>query len=100
MPIYTWALVMGYVLNKVWRRHRLAQHGLNPNLVDARNREKNARLHEDYARALRRPPRRRRAGSPTQVRSRACGPTCLTTVSSTTESSIAASACRVRGNTR
>ena len=50
VPIYTWALVMGYVLNKVWRRHRLAQHGLEPNLVDARNREKNARLHEDYAR--------------------------------------------------
>ena len=49
VPIYTWALVMGYVLNKVWRRHRLAQHGLNPNLVDAINREKNARLHEDYA---------------------------------------------------
>lgn len=50
VPIYTWALVMGYVLNKVWRRHRLAQHGLNPNLVDNINREKNARVHEDYAR--------------------------------------------------
>lgn len=49
VPIYTWALVMGYVLNKVWRRHRLAQHGLDPNLVDAIDREKNARLHEDYA---------------------------------------------------
>jgi hypothetical protein len=50
VPIYVWALIMGFVLNKVWRRHRLAQHGLNPNLVDEINREKNARLHEDYAR--------------------------------------------------
>lgn len=50
VPIYTWALVMAFVLNKVWRRHRLAQHGLDPKLVDNVNRAKNARLHEDYAR--------------------------------------------------
>lgn len=50
VPIYTWALLMGFILNKVWRRHRLAQHGLDPNLVDAINREKNARVHDDYAR--------------------------------------------------
>lgn len=50
VPIYTWALIMAFVLNKVWRRHRLAQHGLDPKLVDNVNREKNARLHEDYAR--------------------------------------------------
>nr|WP_313774512.1 DUF5313 domain-containing protein [Mycobacterium sp.] len=50
VPIYIWAVLMGYILNKVWRRHRLSQHGLDPNLVDAINREKNARIHEDYAR--------------------------------------------------
>ncbi len=50
MPIYFWAVVMAFVLNKIWRRHRLAQHGLDPNLVDLANRERNARLHEDYAR--------------------------------------------------
>lgn len=50
LPIYLWTLVMAFALNKVWRRHRLAQHGLDPNLVDVLNREKNARLHEDYAR--------------------------------------------------
>ena len=50
VPIYFWAVVMAFVLNKIWRRHRLAQHGLDPNLVDAANRERNARLHEDYAR--------------------------------------------------
>lgn len=50
VPIYFWAVVMAFVLNKIWRRHRLAQHGLDPNLVDVANREKNARLHDDYAR--------------------------------------------------
>ena len=50
VPIYFWAVVMAFVLNKIWRRHRLAQHGLDPNLVDVANRERNARLHEDYAR--------------------------------------------------
>lgn len=50
VPIYTWALVMAFVLNKVWRRHRLSQHGLDPKLIDTLNRERNARLHEDYAR--------------------------------------------------
>jgi hypothetical protein len=34
----------------VWRRHRLAQHGLDPNLVDEINREKNSRIHEEYIR--------------------------------------------------
>ena len=47
-PIYIWALLMALALNKVWRRHRLAQHGLDPNLVDEINREKNARMHEAY----------------------------------------------------
>ncbi|MBP1818388.1 DUF5313 domain-containing protein [Mycobacterium sp. OAE908] len=49
-PIYIWALLMSLALNKVWRRHRLAQHGLDPNLVDEINREKNARVHEEYIR--------------------------------------------------
>ena len=38
-PIYIWALLMTLALNKVWRRHRLAQHDLDPNLVDVLNRE-------------------------------------------------------------
>lgn len=50
VPIYLWALLMTLALNKVWRRHRLAQHGLDPNLVDVINRKKNARIDEDYAR--------------------------------------------------
>jgi hypothetical protein len=47
-PIYVWALLMALALNKVWRRHRLAQHGLDPNLVDALKRQRDAHLHEAY----------------------------------------------------
>jgi hypothetical protein len=50
VPIYTWALLISLALNKVWRRHRLAQHGLDPNLVDVIKRKKQARMHADYIR--------------------------------------------------
>ena len=50
VPIYIWALLISLALNKVWRRHRLAAHGLDPNLVDAIQRRKQARMHEDYIR--------------------------------------------------
>jgi multisubunit Na+/H+ antiporter MnhG subunit len=49
-PIYIWAILMALALNKIWRRHRLGQHGLDPNLVDAIQREKDVRIHEDYIR--------------------------------------------------
>lgn len=49
-PIYIWAILMALALNKVWRRHRLAQHGLDPNLVDQIRRKKDAAMHEAYAR--------------------------------------------------
>lgn len=49
-PIYIWAVLMALALNKVWRRHRLAQHGLDSNLVDEIKRKKDAYIHEDYAR--------------------------------------------------
>ena len=41
---------MALALNKIWRRYRLAQHGLDPNLVDVIKRKKDARIHEDYIR--------------------------------------------------
>ncbi|MGV0041909.1 DUF5313 domain-containing protein [Mycobacterium colombiense] len=47
-PLYIWALLITLALNKVWRRHRLAVHGLDPNLVDVVARRKQARMHEDY----------------------------------------------------
>jgi hypothetical protein len=49
-PIFTWAVLMSLALNKVWRRHRLAQHGLDPNLVDAMRRERDEHIHQDYER--------------------------------------------------
>jgi hypothetical protein len=50
VPIYAWALLMALALNKIWRRHRLAQHGIDPNLVDVIKRKRDAHIHEDYAR--------------------------------------------------
>ena len=67
-PIYIWALLMALALNKVWRRHRLAQHGLDPNLVDEINRKKNAHIHDDYIANTGRA-RKKRAGNPTAARS-------------------------------
>lgn len=49
-PIYIWALLISLAVNKVWRRHRLAQHGLDPNLVDVIRSQKDAKMHEDYIR--------------------------------------------------
>ncbi|AXN47558.1 hypothetical protein MMRN_01410 [Mycobacterium marinum] len=50
VPLYIWSLLISLALNKVWRRHRLAQHGLDPNLVDVLKQKKQARMHDDYAR--------------------------------------------------
>jgi hypothetical protein len=49
-PIFIWALLISLAVNKVWRRHRLAQHGIDPNLVDVLKRRREAHIHEDYAR--------------------------------------------------
>ncbi|GLP82746.1 DUF5313 domain-containing protein [Mycobacterium antarcticum] len=47
-PIYIWVILMSLALNKVWRRYRLVQHGLDPNLVDTIKRRRDAQMHEDY----------------------------------------------------
>ena len=49
-PIYIWSVLMSLALNKIWRRHRLAVHGLSANLIDDVKRKKDAHIHEDYAR--------------------------------------------------
>jgi hypothetical protein len=49
-PIYIWALLMSVALNKIWRRYRLAQHDLDPNLVDVIKFKRDAHIHEDYIR--------------------------------------------------
>lgn len=50
VPIYVWALLISLALNKVWRRHQLARHNLDPNLVDVAKRKRQAHIHEDYVR--------------------------------------------------
>jgi hypothetical protein len=39
-----------HALDKVWRAHRLRQHGLNPDLVDERTRRREAETRADYER--------------------------------------------------
>jgi hypothetical protein len=39
-----------HALDKVWRAHRLRQHGLDPELVDERARSRDAHIREDYRR--------------------------------------------------
>src|SRR5258705_12751528 len=49
-PIYIWALLMSVALNKIWRRYRLAQHDLDPDLVDVIRVKRDAPLPDDYIR--------------------------------------------------
>ena len=39
-----------HALDKIWRAHRLRQHGLDPELVDERERRRDAHIREDYRR--------------------------------------------------
>lgn len=39
-----------HALDKVWRTHRLRQHGLDPELLDERTRRREADIREDYER--------------------------------------------------
>lgn len=39
-----------HALDKIWRAHRLRQHGLDPELVDERARQRDADIREDYRR--------------------------------------------------
>lgn len=48
VPILIPFVFFSHALNKVWRRHMLRMHGLNPDLVDYRARQRNAHVHEAY----------------------------------------------------
>ncbi len=50
VPILIPFVYFSIALNKVYRRHRLAQHGLDPNLLDQVERLRNADVHEAYER--------------------------------------------------
>ena len=48
LPIFIPFVLFSHALNKVWRRHRLAQHGIDPNLVDELKRKRDAHIHQAY----------------------------------------------------
>lgn len=49
LPIFIPFLLFAHALNKVWRRHRLAQHNMDPDLVDELARKRDAPMHQAYA---------------------------------------------------
>jgi Family of unknown function (DUF5313) len=48
LPILIPFVFFSHALNKVWRRHMLAKHGLDPALADELSRKKNAHIHKAY----------------------------------------------------
>jgi hypothetical protein len=48
LPILIPFVFFSHALNKVWRRHMLAKHGLDPGLADELSRKKNAHIHQAY----------------------------------------------------
>jgi uncharacterized protein DUF5313 len=48
LPILIPFVFFSHALNKVWRRHMLRIHGLDPNLADALKRKKDAHIHQAY----------------------------------------------------
>jgi hypothetical protein len=48
VPILIPFVYFSHALNKVWRRHMLRKHGLDPSLVDYISRQKNAHVHQAY----------------------------------------------------
>nr|WP_223204865.1 DUF5313 domain-containing protein [Gordonia jinghuaiqii] len=53
MPILIAYLFFSIALNRVYRRHRLVQHGLDPELINKLEREKNSDLYDEYHRKYR-----------------------------------------------
>ena len=48
LPILIPFVYFSHALNKVWRRHMLRVHGLDPRVVDEISRQKNAHIHQAY----------------------------------------------------
>ena len=49
VPILIPFIFFSHALNKVWRRHMLRKHGMDTSLVDYRNRQRDAHIHDAYA---------------------------------------------------
>lgn len=48
VPILIPFIYFSHALNKIWRRHMLRVHGLDPSLVDALARQRDAAKHQSY----------------------------------------------------
>jgi Family of unknown function (DUF5313) len=48
VPIFIPFVYFSHALNKVWRRHMLQLHNLDPDLVDERRRQRDAHIHQAY----------------------------------------------------
>jgi hypothetical protein len=48
LPILIPFVYFSHALNKVWRRHMLRKHNLDPGLVDVISRQKKAHIHQAY----------------------------------------------------
>ena len=48
LPILIPFVYFSHALNKVWRRHMLQVHGLNPNLVDERRSKREEQMRQSY----------------------------------------------------
>jgi hypothetical protein len=48
LPILIPFVYFSHALNKVWRRHMLAVHNLDPDLVDELARKRDAHIHQAY----------------------------------------------------
>ncbi|MYR08475.1 hypothetical protein GTV32_20175 [Gordonia sp. SID5947] len=53
IPIIIPYIFFSIALNRVYRRHRLSQHGLDPDLVNKLERDRNADLYDEYRRKYR-----------------------------------------------
>lgn len=48
LPIFAPYVMFSHALDKAWRRHRLSQHGLDPDLADEYKRKRDAHIHRAY----------------------------------------------------
>lgn len=53
VPILLPYIMFSFALNRVYRRHRLSQHGLDPDLINVLERVRNADMYEEYERKYR-----------------------------------------------
>ncbi|MDR3664336.1 MAG: DUF5313 domain-containing protein [Mycobacterium sp.] len=67
VPILIPVVYFSHALNKIWRRHMLVKHGIDPKCLDDVLRRKNARIHAAYEERYGRRPDSDGTGSSTTI---------------------------------